>query len=120
MLESRSFSRTHDTSGEETKRRGRSPRRDNQMHRCCDKFATQKIKGLNARIDAISTGANAPITVDALIRQIKPPFTYKVMKVKVFFRFKLPFQLEVYEGKTDPMDHLDSYKNLISLQGYLD
>ena len=26
----------------------------------------------------------------------------------------------VYEGKTNPMDHLDSYKSLMSLQGYLD
>ena len=34
--------------------------------------------------------------------------------------FKLPTQLGVYEAKTDPMDHLDSYKNLMSLQGYSD
>ena len=42
------------------------------------------------------------------------------MKVKVSSRFKLPSQLGIYKGKIDPMDHLDSYKNLMSLQGYLD
>ncbi|GFY81039.1 hypothetical protein Acr_01g0008480 [Actinidia rufa] len=40
------------------------------------------------------------------------------MRTKVSSRFKLPTQLGVYEGKTDPIDHLDSYKNMMSLQGY--
>ncbi|GFS34945.1 hypothetical protein Acr_00g0036910 [Actinidia rufa] len=35
-------------------------------------------------------------------------------------RFKLPAQFGVYEGKTDPVDHLDSYKSLMSLQGCSD
>ena len=26
----------------------------------------------------------------------------------------------MYKGKTDPMDHLDSYRNLMTLQGYSD
>ncbi|GFZ04978.1 hypothetical protein Acr_17g0005500 [Actinidia rufa] len=39
------------------------------------------------------------------------------MRTRVSSRFKLATQLKVYEGKTDPMDHLDSYKNLMILQG---
>ncbi|GFY86029.1 hypothetical protein Acr_04g0007670 [Actinidia rufa] len=35
-------------------------------------------------------------------------------------QIQVPTQLGVYEGKTDPMGHLDSYKNLMSLQGYSD
>ncbi|PSS08179.1 Seed linoleate 9S-lipoxygenase [Actinidia chinensis var. chinensis] len=42
------------------------------------------------------------------------------MRIKVSSKFKLPSQLRVYKGKTYPMDHLDSYKNLMSLQGYSD
>ncbi|GFZ08243.1 hypothetical protein Acr_20g0000510 [Actinidia rufa] len=80
----------------------------------------RKIKNLGAWIDAINTSMKALVTVDALIRQTEPPFTERVMKVRVSSRFKLPSQLEVYEGKTDPMDHLDLYKNLMMLQGYLD
>ena len=35
------------------------------------------------------------------------------MRTRVSSRFK-------YEGMIDPMDHLDSYKNLMTLQGYSD
>ncbi|GFS30398.1 hypothetical protein Acr_00g0011710 [Actinidia rufa] len=59
------------------------------------------------------------ITIDALIRQTEPPFTERV-RVRVSSRFKLPYQLGVYEGKIDPMDHLDSSRNLMLLQGYSD
>ena len=68
--------------GEETRRRGRSPRQDNQAHRSRDKSTTQKFKDFDARIDAINIDTNAPVTVDALIRQIEPQFTERVMKVK--------------------------------------
>ncbi|GFS46031.1 hypothetical protein Acr_00g0099710 [Actinidia rufa] len=42
------------------------------------------------------------------------------MRTRVSSRFKLPTQLGVYKGKTDPMDHLDSYKCLMALQGSSD
>ena len=58
------------------------------------------------------------MTVDALIKQTEPLFIERVMKTRVSSRFKLPTQLRVYEGKTDPMDYLDSYKSLIALQEY--
>ena len=110
-------SRTIDMKGEETKRKGRSPHRDDPRYRHRDKSTTQKIKDLDARINAIKIGTNALIIVDALIKQIDPPFTDRVMRVRVSSKFKLPSQLIVYEGKTDPMDHLNLYKNLLSLQG---
>ncbi|GFS32204.1 hypothetical protein Acr_00g0021330 [Actinidia rufa] len=43
------------------------PRRQN-------KSTTQKIRDLNARIDAINRGTSAPVTVDALIKQTEPTF----------------------------------------------
>ncbi|GFS39214.1 hypothetical protein Acr_00g0061680 [Actinidia rufa] len=94
----------HDTEDKETMRRGRLPRRNDRAPRRRDKSTTQKIRGL----DAINTGTNAPITVDTLIQQTEPPFTERVMRTRVSSRFKLPTQLKVYKGKTDPMDHLDS------------
>ena len=42
------------------------------------------------------------------------------MRVRVSSRFKLSSQLGVYKGIMDPTDHLDSYKNLMMLQAYLD
>ena len=58
--------------------------------------------------------------METLIKQTEPLFTERVIRTKVSSKFKLPTQLRVYEGKTDPMDHLDSYKSLMSLQGYSD
>ena len=120
MSESRSSSQTQYTEGEKTKRRGRSPSPDGREHKRRDKSITQKFKDLGARINIVNTNVNAPVTADTLIKQIEPPFTERVMKVRVLSRFKLPSQLKVYEGKTDPMDHLDSYENLIMLRGYAD
>ncbi|GFZ03486.1 hypothetical protein Acr_16g0001100 [Actinidia rufa] len=55
-----------------------------------------------------------------LLAKTELPFTERVLRTRVSSRFKLPTQLETYEGKTDPMDHLDSYKSLMSLQGCSD
>ncbi|GFY84700.1 hypothetical protein Acr_03g0014740 [Actinidia rufa] len=100
-------------------RRGRSPHRGGNT-RARDKSTSQKIRDLDARLDAINTGTNAPITVDALVRQTDPPFTERVLRTRISSKFKLPTQLGIYEGKTDPMDHLDLYKSLMSLQGCSD
>ncbi|GFY97729.1 hypothetical protein Acr_12g0002700 [Actinidia rufa] len=81
---------------------------------------SQKIRDLGACFDAINTGASAPITVDTLIRQTEPPFTKMILRVRVSSKFKLLIQLGIYEGKMDPMDHLDSYKSLMSLYGCSD
>ncbi|GFZ04899.1 hypothetical protein Acr_17g0004710 [Actinidia rufa] len=75
------------------------------------------IRDLDARLDAINNGAGALVIVDTLIRQTEPPFTERILRARVSSRFKLPNQLGNYEGKTDPMDHLDSYKSLMLLQG---
>ncbi|GFZ17391.1 hypothetical protein Acr_26g0006610 [Actinidia rufa] len=100
-------------------RRGRSPRRGDHT-KARDKSTSQKIRDLDARLDAINTGTNAPVTVDTLVRQTDPPFTERVLGARISSKFKLPTQLGIYEGKTDPMDHLDSYKSLMPLQGCSD
>ncbi|GFY93182.1 hypothetical protein Acr_08g0015780 [Actinidia rufa] len=100
-------------------RRGRSPRIGDHTE-ARDKSTSQKIRDLDARLDAINTGTNAPVTVDTLVRQTDPPFTERVLVARISSKFKLPTQLGIYEGKTDPMDHLDSYKSLMSLQGCSD
>ena len=53
--------------------------------------------------------------MDALIQQTKSPITERVMRTRVSSKFKLPSQLRVYEGKTNLMDYLNSYKNLMTL-----
>ncbi|GFZ19285.1 hypothetical protein Acr_27g0010240 [Actinidia rufa] len=100
-------------------RRGRSPRRGDHT-KARDKSTSQRIRDLDARLDAINTRTNALVTVDTLVRQTDPLFTERVLGARISSKFKLPTQLGIYEGKTDPMDHLDSYKSLMSLQGCSD
>ncbi|GFY87988.1 GDP-D-mannose 4,6-dehydratase 1 [Actinidia rufa] len=94
-FESRSSSKTPKIEGKEVRRRGRSPRRNDQVPRHREESTTQKIRDLDAKIDAINTGTSAP--VDALIRQTEPPFTERIMRTRVSSKFKLPTQLGVYE-----------------------
>ncbi|PSS08082.1 Sarcolemmal membrane-associated protein [Actinidia chinensis var. chinensis] len=115
----RSGGRSQNLMGGEEMERGRIPRRGDRIG-AQDKSTSQKIRDIDARLDAINTRTNALVTVDTLIRQTEPLFTKRVLRARVSFRFKLPTQLGIYEGKTDPMDHLDSYKSLISLQGCSD
>ncbi|GFY93767.1 hypothetical protein Acr_09g0002130 [Actinidia rufa] len=103
----------------EKARRGRSPCRGDRIG-ARNRSTSQKIRDLDAQLDAINTGTCALVTVDTLIRQTEPPFTQRILRAWVSFKFKLPTQLEIYEGKTDPMDHLDSYKSLMLLQGCSD
>ncbi|XP_057481981.1 uncharacterized protein LOC130768891 [Actinidia eriantha] len=111
-------SKTTATEGEEA-RRGRSPHIGDRI-RARNKSTSQKIRDLDAQLDTINSGTNAPVTVDTLIRQTEPPFTERILRARISSKFKLPAQLGIYEGKTDPMDHLDSYKSLMSLQGCSD
>ena len=60
--------------------------RDDRVHKLHGKSTTQKFKNLDARIDTINTDVNVLVTMDALIRQTEPPFTERVMKVRVSSR----------------------------------
>ncbi|GFS32776.1 hypothetical protein Acr_00g0024560 [Actinidia rufa] len=111
--ESESSSKTLRAEAEKV-RRGRSPRRNDQTRRR-NMSTSQKIRDLDVRLFAINTGAGIVVIVDNLIRQTEPPFTEMILRTGVSSKFKLSTQLRIYEGKTDPMDHLDSYKSLMSL-----
>ncbi|GFS41537.1 hypothetical protein Acr_00g0074980 [Actinidia rufa] len=78
--ESRSSSKTPRVEGKEV-RRGRSPRRNDQTRRR-NMSTSQKIQDLDARLDAINTGAGVPVTVDTLIRQTEPPFTERILRTR--------------------------------------
>ncbi|GFZ17569.1 hypothetical protein Acr_26g0008390 [Actinidia rufa] len=77
--------------GEKTRRRGRSPCRDDQAPRHRERSTIQKIRAWTPELMPSTLGSS---------------------------RFKLPIQFGVYDRKTDPMDHLDLYKNMMTLQGY--
>ncbi|GFS37343.1 hypothetical protein Acr_00g0051440 [Actinidia rufa] len=79
---------------------------DNRAHPMANTSQASDLEGFH----------RALVIVDALIRQTEPPFIERVLRARVFSKFKLSTQFEIYKGKTDPMDHLNSYKSLMSLE----
>ncbi|GFZ14708.1 hypothetical protein Acr_24g0008980 [Actinidia rufa] len=84
----RSGDRSHNSNAIPNEKGEKPSQRGNTRAR--DKSTSQKIRDLDARLDAINTGTNAPITVDALVRQTNPPFTERVLRTRISSKFKLP------------------------------
>ena len=61
----------------------------------------------------------APDTVEELVRNTDSPFTLPVLQAPLHRKFQMP-SLETFNGTTDPLDHLETYKNLMLLQAVPD
>ncbi|XP_058192108.1 uncharacterized protein LOC131309503 [Rhododendron vialii] len=59
--------------------------------------------------------AQTPATVEEIVQNTDSPFTSEVMGLPLPRKFKMP-QLETFNGSTDPLDHLETYKSLMHLQ----
>ena len=57
--------------------------------------------------------------MDALVQQTESPFTAGVLHFPLPAKFIMP-QIETFDGTKDPIDHLNTYKNQMELQGYQD
>ena len=56
-------------------------------------------------------------SMDTLVQQTKSPFTVEVLHFPHPAKFRMP-QIEAFDGKKDPFDHLNTYKNQMELHGY--
>ena len=61
----------------------------------------------------------APVSMDALVQQTKSSFTAGVLHFPLPAKFRMP-QIEMFDGKKDHVDHLNTYKNQMELHGYQD
>ena len=61
----------------------------------------------------------APVSMDALVQQTESPFTARILHFPLPTKFRMP-QIETFDGMKEPIDHLNTYKNQIELQGYQD
>ena len=59
----------------------------------------------------------APVSMDALIQQMKSSFTAEVLHFPLPTKFRM-LQIEAFDGAKDPVDHLNTYKNQMELHGY--
>ena len=58
-----------------------------------------------------------PVSMDALVQQTESPFTAGVLHFPLLAKFRMP-QIETFDGIKDPIDHLNTYKNQMELDGY--
>ena len=57
--------------------------------------------------------------LDKLVHRTDSPFTALVTSFPLPPKFCMP-QVEAYDGSKDPLDHLESFKTLVHLQGIVD
>ena len=57
--------------------------------------------------------------LDELVHRIDSPFTAIVTSFPLPPKFRMP-KVETYDGLKDPLDHLESFKSLMYLQGVVD
>ena len=60
-----------------------------------------------------------PVSMDALVQQNESPFIAGVLHFPLPKKFKMS-QIETFDETKDPIDHLNTYKNQMELQGYQD
>ena len=61
----------------------------------------------------------ALVSMDTFVQKTKSLFTTRVLHFPFLAKFRMP-QIETFNRKKDPMDHLKTYKNQMELQGYQD
>ena len=57
--------------------------------------------------------------LDDLVNQTDSPFTASVNSFPLPSKFRMP-QIDSYDGVKDPLDHLETFKTLMHLQGVAD
>ena len=81
----------------------------------------QRFRSLQQELSRVKevVKGRAPDTMDTLVQQTESPFTAEVLRYPLPAKFRMP-QVEAFDGVKDPVDHLNTYKNQMELQGYLD
>ena len=81
----------------------------------------EKIRELQNQLgDVFNTmKAQGPKTMDYLVRQTDMPFKPNVANYPLPQKFKMPL-VETFDGKKDPLDHLETYKTLMQLHNVPD
>ena len=64
-------------------------------------------------------GGRVSSNLDDLVHRTDSPFTVPVTSFPLPPKFCMPL-VESYDGSMDPLDHLESFKTLMHLQGVVD
>ena len=76
---------------------------------------------MNEKMDMMMNAMRGRVAtnLDELVHQIDSPFTAEVTSFPFPAKFRMP-QVKAYDGSRDPLNHLESFKTLMHLQGVLD
>ena len=76
---------------------------------------------IKERMDFMMNALRGRVSSDLgdLVHRTDLPFTASVTSFPFPPKFRMPY-LETYNGSKDPLDHLESFKTLMHLQGVVD
>ena len=80
-----------------------------------------KMQMMKERMDFMMNTLRGQVSsdLDELVHWMDSPFTTLVTSFPLLLKFRMP-QVETYDGSKDPLDHLESFKTLMHLQGVVD
>ena len=80
-----------------------------------------EMQMIKERMDFMMNALQGQVSSDLneLIHRTDSPFTTPVTSFPLPPKFRTP-QVEAYDGSKDPLDHLESFKTLMHLQGMVD
>ena len=80
-----------------------------------------EMQMMKERMDFMMNALRGKVSsdLDDLVHRIDSPFTTSINSFPLSPKFRMP-QIESYDGAKDPLDHLESFKTLMHLQGVVD
>ena len=86
-----------------------------------ERWWEQRFRDIHQEIShmKVAVKGQTPVSMDALVQQTDSPFTTEVLHFPLSAKFRMP-QIETFDGTKDPINHLNTYKNQMELQGYQD
>ena len=80
-----------------------------------------EMQMMKERIDFMMNALRGQVSnnLDELVYWTDSPFTTSVTSFTLPSKFCMP-QIEAYDGSKDPLDHLETFKTLMHLQGVAD
>ena len=80
-----------------------------------------KMQMIKERMDFMMNALRERVSsnLDDLVHQTDSPFTVSITSFPLPPKFRMP-QVENYDGSKDPLDHLESFKTLMHIQGVSD
>ena len=80
-----------------------------------------KIQAMKEQMEIMMNALRGRVSsdLDDLVNRTDSPFTTSVNSFPLPHKFRMPY-IDSYDGVMDPLDHLETFKTLMHLQGVAD